>query len=106
MAALILCTEGIFSASTSSEFLFSVAYRLASTVCSQIRQRTATNPMVRGSSGGEPVGQEDGEDTDSRVSILDGTGQVVLHTGDRVEPVLPYNMQQVIVPFLPEPQVF
>lgn len=79
--------RAVFSAS-----FFSVAYRLVSTVFSQTRQRTATNRMVRGSSGGELAGQVDGEAMDCRVSVLDGTGQTALHTGDRVGPVLPYHL--------------
>lgn len=106
VADLILCTEGIFSASTSPEFFFSLAYRLASTVCSQTRQRTATNPMVRGSSGGELMGQEEGEDVDCRVSILDATGQVALHPGNSVGPILPYTLCRLLIPFFPESQVF
>lgn len=62
--------------------------------------------MVRGSSGGELMGQEEGEDVDCRVSILDATGQVALHPGNRVGLILPYTLCRLLIPFFPESQAF
>lgn len=62
--------------------------------------------MVRGSSGGELMGQEEGEDMDCRVSILDTTGQVAVHPGNRVGPILPYTLCRLLISFFPESREF